>query len=169
VRYGNVIGSRGSVIPFFRKLVTEGAAELPITDERMTRFLITLQQGVNFVLSSMTLMRGGEIFVPRIPSIKITSVAAAIGPKLKTNVVGIRPGEKLHEVMITEEDAWTTWELPDRYVIEPSHMSWVAKRAAIPDAKRVPEGFRYDSCSNSEWMPAESLARILGAEAGLEG
>ena len=164
VRYGNVIGSRGSVIPLFRKLVSDGALELPITDARMTRFLITLQQGVNFVLSSMSLMRGGEIFVPKIPSMKITDMAAAIGPEAKTKVVGIRPGEKLHEVLITEEDAWTTWELPDRYVIEPSYIHWEAKRPAIPDAKRVEEGFRYDSRNNSEWMPAESLARILQAE-----
>ena len=164
VRYGNVIGSRGSVIPFFRKLVVEGSEELPITDARMTRFLITLQQGVNFVLSSMSLMRGGEIFVPKIPSMKITDVAAAIGPKTKQKVVGIRPGEKLHEVLITEEDAWTTWELPDRYVIEPAHVHWQAKRPPIPDAKLVAEGFRYDSRNNTEWMPADSLASILQAE-----
>src|SRR5689334_709300 len=145
VRYGNVIGSRGSVIPFFRRLVAEGATELPITDERMTRFLITLQQGVDFVLSSMSLMRGGEIFVPKIPSMKMTDVAAAIGPNCKTKVIGIRPGEKLHEVLITEEDAWTTLELPDRYVIEPSHIHWEAKRPEIPNAQRAPEGFRYDS------------------------
>ena len=164
VRYGNVIGSRGSVIPFFRKLANQGATELPITDERMTRFLITLQQGVNFVLSSMSLMRGGEIFVPKIPSIKITDVAHAIAPKLPTKVVGIRPGEKLHEVMITEEDAWTTWELTDRYVIEPSHVHWEAKRPAIPHAQRVAEGFRYDSKNNSEWLPGDSLNNILKAE-----
>jgi UDP-N-acetylglucosamine 4,6-dehydratase len=164
VRYGNVIGSRGSVIPLFRKMINEGAKELPITDERMTRFLITLQQGVNFVLSSMSLTRGGEIFVPKIPSMKITDVAAAIGPKAKMNVVGIRPGEKLHEVLITEEDAWTTWELPDRYVIEPSHAHWEAKRPAIPQAQQVAEGFRYDSKNNAEWMPADSLAQILQAE-----
>jgi UDP-N-acetylglucosamine 4,6-dehydratase len=164
VRYGNVIGSRGSVIPLFRRLVGEGATELPITDERMTRFLITLQQGVNFVLSSMLLMRGGEIFVPKIPSMKITDVAAAIGPKLKTKVIGIRPGEKLHEVLITEEDAWTTCELTDRFVIEPSHVHWEAKRPAITGASRVAEGFRYDSRNNTEWMPADALAQILQAE-----
>jgi len=163
VRYGNVIGSRGSVIPFFRKLVRDGAKELPITDPRMTRFLITLQQGVNFVMSSMTLMRGGEIFVPKIPSMKMTDVAAAIGPGLPTKVVGIRPGEKLHEVMITEEDAWTTWELPDRYVIEPSHVHWEAKRPAIGAAKLVAEGFRYDSKTNSEWMSGDSLRGLLEA------
>lgn len=164
VRYGNVIGSRGSVIPLFRRMISEGAKELPITDDRMTRFLITLQQGVNFVLSSMSLTRGGEIFVPKIPSMKMTDVAAAIGPNAKMKVIGIRPGEKLHEVLITEEDAWTTWELPDRFVIEPSHIHWEAKRPAIPDALRVAEGFRYDSRNNSEWMPGESLSQILQAE-----
>jgi UDP-N-acetylglucosamine 4,6-dehydratase len=164
VRYGNVIGSRGSVIPLFRRLVANGATELPITDDRMTRFLITLQQGVNFVLSSISLMRGGEIFVPKIPSMKITDVAAAIGPRAKVKTIGIRPGEKLHEVLITEEDAWTTWELPDRYVIEPSHSHWEAKRPAIPDATRVAEGFRYDSRTNSEWMSGDRLNAILQAE-----
>jgi UDP-N-acetylglucosamine 4,6-dehydratase len=167
VRYGNVIGSRGSVIPLFRKMVADGAQELPITDDRMTRFLITLQQGVNFVLSSMSLMTGGEIFVPKIPSMKMTDVAAAIGPNCKTKIVGIRPGEKLHEVMITEEDAWTTFELPDRYVIEPSHAHWEGRRAVIPGATRVAEGFRYDSRTNSEWMPAENLTRIVDAEMAL--
>jgi UDP-N-acetylglucosamine 4,6-dehydratase len=112
----------------------------------------------------MSLMRGGEIFVPKIPSMKMTDLAAAIGPGCKINTIGIRPGEKLHEVMITEEDAWTTYELPDRYVIEPSHIHWEAKRPAIPDAKRVDEGFRYDSRNNSEWLPVESLAEILQAE-----
>jgi UDP-N-acetylglucosamine 4,6-dehydratase len=164
VRYGNVIGSRGSVIPMFRKLVAAGATELPITDLRMTRFLITLQQGVNFVLSSMSLMRGGEIFVPKIPSMKITDLAAAIGPKTTPKAIGIRPGEKLHEVLITEEDAWTTWELADRYVIEPSYHHWEAKRPAIPNARNVPEGFRYDSLNNGEWMTGESLSQILQAE-----
>ena len=164
VRYGNVIGSRGSVIPFFRKLVKEGATELPITDERMTRFLITLQQGVNFVMSSMSLMRGGEIFVPKIPSMKMTDLAAALAPSLKTKMVGIRPGEKLHEVLITEEDAWTTWELPDRYVIEPAHVHWEAKRPSIPNATRVAEGFRYDSKNNAEWMSGDTLNQILQAE-----
>ncbi len=164
VRYGNVIGSRGSVIPLFRRMVDAGAKELPITDARMTRFVITLQQGVNFVLSSMSLMRGGEIFVPKIPSMKIIDVAAAIGPKLKTNVIAFVPGEKLHEVLITEEDAWTSYELPDRFVIEPAHVHWEAKRPAISGANRVAEGFRYDSRNNSEWMPADSLAQILQAE-----
>ncbi|HEX9447917.1 MAG TPA: UDP-N-acetylglucosamine 4,6-dehydratase (inverting) [Dongiaceae bacterium] len=164
VRYGNVIGSRGSVIPFFRKLIDQGAAELPITDDRMTRFLITLQQGVNFVLSSMSMMRGGEIFVPKIPSMKITDLAAAIAPDLPQKVVGIRPGEKLHEVMITEEDSWSTVELPDRYVIEPSHIRWEARREDLPGAKPVEEGFYYNSRNNHDWMSVERLLELLAAE-----
>ncbi|MET1027224.1 MAG: UDP-N-acetylglucosamine 4,6-dehydratase (inverting) [Dongiaceae bacterium] len=164
VRYGNVIGSRGSVIPFFSKLIAGGATELPITDERMTRFLITLQQGVNFVLSSMAMMRGGEIFVPKIPSMKITDVAAAIGPKLKQKMVGIRPGEKLHEVMITEEDSWSTVELPDRYVIEPSHINWDAHREPLAGATPVAEGFYYNSRNNDDWMSGDRLLELLAAE-----
>lgn len=164
VRYGNVIGSRGSVMPFFRNLIAKGATELPITDERMTRFLITLQQGVNFVLSSMELMRGGEIFVPKIPSMKIVDVANAIGPGLKHKVVGIRPGEKLHEVLITEEDAWTTWELADRYIIEPSHIHWEANRPRPSAATQVTEGFHYNSRDNTVWLTGEQLQRLIGAE-----
>lgn len=164
VRYGNVIGSRGSVIPFFRRLIAQGATELPITDARMTRFLITLQQGVNFVLSSMAIMRGGEIFVPKIPSMKMTDLATAIAPKLPQKVVGIRPGEKLHEVMITEEDSWSTFELSDRYVIEPSHIRWDSHREPIRGAKPVEEGFYYNSRNNTDWMSGERLLELLAAE-----
>ncbi|HVJ32214.1 MAG TPA: UDP-N-acetylglucosamine 4,6-dehydratase (inverting) [Terriglobia bacterium] len=164
VRYGNVIGSRGSVIPFFQKLIKQGATELPITDQRMTRFLITLQQGVNFVLSSMAMMRGGEIFVPKIPSMKMTDLATAIAPQLPQKVVGIRPGEKLHEVMITEEDSWSTFELEDRYVIEPSHIRWETDRSDLPGAKRVTEGFYYNSRDNSAWMTGAQLQALLATE-----
>jgi UDP-N-acetylglucosamine 4,6-dehydratase len=164
VRYGNVIGSRGSVIPFFRKLIAQGAAELPITDVRMTRFLITLQQGVNFVLSSMSMMRGGEIFVPKIPSMKIVDLATALAPQIPQKTVGIRPGEKLHEIMITEEDSWSTSELDDRYIIEPSHIRWEAQRKALPDAKLVEEGFSYNSKNNHDWMSGEHLLSLLAAE-----
>src|SRR6202789_1569045 len=117
VRYGNVFGSRGSVAPFFKKLAAEGAESLPITDARMTRFWITLTQGVNFVLSSMEMMRGGEIYVPKIPSTTIPDVANLVSPNLKQHVVGIRPGEKLHETMIPADDSHATLELEDRYVI----------------------------------------------------
>ncbi len=124
VRYGNVVGSRGSVIPLYRKLVAEGAEYLPVTDERMTRFWITLQQGVDFVVTSLAMMHGGEIFVPKIPSMRIVDLARCIGPGLPIKVVGIRPGEKLHEVMVTEDDSRQTLELADRYVIEPSFAWW---------------------------------------------
>jgi UDP-N-acetylglucosamine 4,6-dehydratase len=165
VRYGNVIGSRGSVIPFFKKLTAEGAKELPITDVRMTRFLITLQQGVNFVLSSMQMMRGGEIFVPKIPSMKMTDVATAISPKAGHKVVGIRPGEKLHEVLISAEDAWYTVEMDDRFSIEPSYRYWEVERQPLPGAKPVPEEFSYTSTNNTEWMNPDQLKPLLGETA----
>jgi UDP-N-acetylglucosamine 4,6-dehydratase/5-epimerase len=159
VRYGNVVGSRGSVVPFFKKLVDEGSDELPITDDRMTRFWITLEQGVEFVLSSFELMRGGEIFVPKIPSAKITDLAAAIGPDLGTTIVGIRPGEKLHEVMITEDDARTTLELPDRYIVRP--MLYDEEVHYHADEKSVPDGFKYSSDENDEWLDAGTIQKFL--------
>ncbi len=151
VRYGNVLGSRGSVVPFFQRLISEGAECLPITDTRMTRFWITLPQGVNFVLSSLKMMNGGEIFIPKIPSMKITDLAAAMAPNLKTEVVGIRPGEKLHEVMITEDDARNTVALADRYIIQPSLKLWEGSPLNT-EATSLPEGFRYASDSNNEWL-----------------
>ena len=142
VRYGNVMGSRGSVAPFFQKLAASGAPDLPITDARMTRFWITLTQGVNFVLSSLEMMRGGEIFVPKIPSMRTTELATAIAPHLPHRVVGIRSGEKLHEIMIGEDDARSTVELSDRYAILPSHD--LARREIYLDegARPMPEGFQ---------------------------
>jgi UDP-N-acetylglucosamine 4,6-dehydratase len=124
VRYGNVAGSRGSVGPFFQRLLDNGATELPITDERMTRFWITLDQGVNFVLSCFEIMRGGEIFVPKIPASTITAFAQALAPHLPTKIVGIRPGEKLHEAMISADDARHTVDLGDRYAIEPAFVEY---------------------------------------------
>ncbi len=161
VRYGNVLGSRGSVVPLFRKLAANGATELPITDPRMTRFWITLQQGVHFVLSSLVLMRGGEIFVPKIPSMKILDIAQALAPDLPTTVVGIRPGEKLHEIMITEDDARSTLELADRYVIQPALQFWDSKHYADIDCRPVPDGFRYASDSNEEFLDEEGLREML--------
>ena len=114
VRYGNVIGSRGSIVPIFQRLIDQGAKELPITDMRMTRFWITLQQGVDFVLSCLDMMRGGEIFIPKIPSMKISDLAEALAPDITQKIVGIRPGEKLHEVMVAEDDARNTVEFQDR-------------------------------------------------------
>lgn len=161
VRYGNVMGSRGSVVPFFQRLIKEGAESLPITDPRMTRFWITIEQGVNFVLSSLERMQGGEIFVPKIPSTKITDLAKVMAPRLPHEVVGIRPGEKLHEVMITEDDARATLELADRYLIQPLFNSWDGTFYLDNGGKPVPEGFRYSSDTNPEWLSDRDMAGML--------
>lgn len=166
VRYGNVLGSRGSVVPLFRQLASEGAKELPITDPRMTRFWITLRQGVNFVLSSLAMMQGGEIFVPKIPSTRITDLANALAPNVPTRIVGIRPGEKLHEVMITEDDARTTLDLPDRYVIEPALAFWRTNGCKTDGAKPVPEGFSFTSETNAEWLDQAELESLLAEALG---
>jgi UDP-N-acetylglucosamine 4,6-dehydratase len=150
VRYGNVVGSRGSVAPFFQKLVQDGAESLPITDARMTRFWITLQQGVNFVMSSLEMMGGGEIFAPDLPH----------------KIVGIRPGEKLHEIMVPEDDARSTVELDDRYVILPSH-DLTRREAYIADGARpLPEGFSYVSDRNPEHLDARGLQVLLAQAFG---
>jgi len=161
VRYGNVVGSRGSVIPFFRKLMADGADCLPITDERMTRFWITLQHGVDFVISSIALMQGGEIFVPKIPSMRIVDVARTLAPHCRQKIVGIRPGEKLHEVMITEDDSRQTFELPDRYVIEPAFAYWDRESYQRLGAQPVPDGFRYASDTNTDWLSGDQLMHLL--------
>ena len=161
VRYGNVIGSRGSVVPVFQNLVKQGAKAIPITDARMTRFWITLEQGVSFVLSSMQIMRGGEIFVPKIPSMKVTDLAECLAPGVPQQIIGIRPGEKLHEVMITEDDSRSTVELDDRYVIEPIFTYWKRQSFAESGATKVPDGFRFSSDSNKQWLDAPSLQKML--------
>ena len=161
VRYGNVIGSRGSVLPFFRRLAEEGAGELPITDARMTRFWITLGQGVNFVLSSMELMKGSEIFVPKIPSTRTADLATAIAPGLPHRLVGIRPGEKLHEVMVPEDDARTTLELDDRYVILPGADAWRRAEYLAEGARPMADGFSYASDRNPERLDARGLQELL--------
>jgi UDP-N-acetylglucosamine 4,6-dehydratase len=166
VRYGNVIGSRGSVVPLFRELIRKGATVLPITDPRMTRFWITIDQGVSFVLSSAAMMQGGEIFVPKIPSMKMTELASCIAPKLPQQTVGIRPGEKLHEVMITEDDARMAVELDDRYVICPANPDWTDAHLRALDGKPVPDGFRYSSERNPEWLDHAGLGHLLGGEVG---
>ncbi|MBL8553505.1 MAG: UDP-N-acetylglucosamine 4,6-dehydratase (inverting) [Phenylobacterium sp.] len=158
VRYGNVVGSRGSVIPFFQRLIQRGAAELPITDPRMTRFLITLGEGVDFVLSSLDRMSGGEIFVPKIPSMRITDIAATMAPDMATRLIGIRPGEKLHEMMISADDARNTVDLGDRYAIEPAFVEYTReplRGAAIAD------DFSYVSDTNPEWLDGPGLLRML--------
>jgi UDP-N-acetylglucosamine 4,6-dehydratase len=165
VRYGNVIGSRGSVVPFFQGLLRNGAKSLPITDPRMTRFWITLDQGVALVLSSFALMRGGEIFVPKIPSMRIVDLARAMAPGLPHEIVGVRPGEKIHEVMITEDDARMTVELADRYVICPPSADWKRDHLDVLGAKLVPEGFRYSSDLNTEWLDDNALTDMIERKA----
>jgi FlaA1/EpsC-like NDP-sugar epimerase len=155
VRYGNVMGSRGSVIPFF--LTQKGKGSLPITDERMTRFMITLDQGVELVWHAFEDMEGGEIYVKKIPSMKVTDIARAVDPDAKHDIVGIRPGEKLHEQMISPEDAYYTYEYPEHFKILPAIHSWHEDFKRIKDGQRVPEGFTYASDSNTEWMDAGAL------------
>ncbi|OHE03444.1 UDP-N-acetylglucosamine 4,6-dehydratase (inverting) [Sulfurimonas sp. RIFOXYB12_FULL_35_9] len=161
VRYGNVIGSRGSVVPFFQKLIHDGVKELPITDERMTRFLITLEDGVEFVLKNFERMQGGEIFVPKIPSMKITELAHAVAPDLPHKIIGIRPGEKLHEIMCPSDDSHLTLEFHDHYVIKPTiqftQRSDFSKNAIGEVGESVSQGFEYNSGNNTEWLTCEAL------------
>ncbi len=161
VRYGNVMGSRGSVIPFFRKLAEEGKS-LPITDFRMTRFFITLPQAVQFVLDSFEMMTGGELFVPRIPSMKITDLAQAVAPGAEMHEVGLRPGEKLHEEMISEEEGRRTIQVSDsRYILQPDLATWGYK---APEGTPVPAGFHYTSDRNDLWFTGEEMMKILSTE-----
>jgi len=162
VRYGNVVGSRGSVIPLFLRKRKEGV--LPVTDERMTRFWITLEQGVEFVIDCLGKMQGGEIFVPKIPSMRMADLARVIGPKCRLESIGIRPGEKLHEVMVTEDDSRNTVEYPDRFVIMPL-FAWGPTGNWLETGKRCPEGFRYSSDANDRWISADELRRMV---AGLD-
>lgn len=155
VRYGNVMGSRGSVIPFFIRKRSEGHP-LPITDSRMTRFWITLEQGVNMVLQAFELSGGGEVFVPKIPSMKITELAKAIAPEMETVEVGIRPGEKLHETMITSEDSRHTIDIGDYYVIRPETFAYRG-----PEGVPVPDSFSYNSGTNKDWLSVEELRLSL--------
>jgi UDP-N-acetylglucosamine 4,6-dehydratase (inverting) len=160
VRYGNVMGSRGSVIPFF--LSKRGEGTLPITDEQMTRFNISLEEGVQMVLDALEKMWGGEIFVPKIPSYRITDIAEAIAPGCRIEVVGIRPGEKLHEEMVTETDAISTVEFKDYFVILPSMQLWdVEKFMTAFDGKRCERGFAYNSGTNSEWLSVDELRKLI--------
>lgn len=165
VRYGNVVGSRGSVVPFFEKLIAEGATELPITDARMTRFWITLDHGVDFVLKNFVRMRGGELFVPKIPSVRITDLAAAMAPHLPHKIVGIRPGEKLHELMVPLDDARMTLEFGDHYVIQPTaRFNNIDVDYAIDGfgerGSAVSEEFEYRSDTNPHFLTIEE-ARAL--------
>lgn len=168
VRYGNVVGSRGSVVPFFAKLIGEGAKALPVTDPRMTRFWITLDQGVAFVLKNFQRMHGGEIFVPKIPSARVVDLATAMAPHLPQEIVGIRPGEKLHEVMCPEDDSHLTLEFSDHYVIRPAIRFWghdhdYACNALDEVGKPVPQGFEYSSGTNPVFLSVEEIRTLLAA------
>ena len=159
VRYGNVMGSRGSVIPFF--ISQKDQPELPITDKRMTRFMISLEQGVQLVWRAFHDMLGGEIYVKKIPSIKVTDIAEVIVPKSKHKIIGIRPGEKLHEQMISSEDSYSTYEYSDYYKILPQINEWGKDNLRIKYGKKVPEGFIYSSENNSEWMKKSELRKWI--------
>ena len=166
VRYGNVVGSRGSVVPLFKKLIANGAKELPITDEKMTRFWITLEDGVKFVLKHFERMQGGELFIPKIPSMKITDLAATLAPNLPTKIIGIRPGEKLHEIMISADDALHSLEFSDHYVIMPS-IKFYDKQANFAINKLGEKGysvsseFEYRSDNNTQWLDGKSLKEMM--------
>lgn len=165
VRYGNVVGSRGSVVPFFQKLLNEGTKEFPITDEKMTRFFITLEDGVNFVLKNFERMQGGEIFVPKIPSMKIVDMAKALNPNLPHKIIGIRPGEKLHEIMCPADDSHLTLEFDDHYVIKPTikFTSGVdySKNLLGEDGKPVSQGFEYNSGNNTKWLSSSEFLEMV--------
>lgn len=167
VRYGNVVGSRGSVVPFFRELISGGATTLPITDPKMTRFWITLDQGVKFVVDSLKRMQGGEIFVPKIPSMRLDELAYAMLPTAKFEVIGIRPGEKLHEVMVPMDDSYRTHEFTDHFVIAPTIQFTQAvdfsTNALGERSKLVKEGFEYSSDKNDQWLTKEELLRLIDA------
>jgi UDP-N-acetylglucosamine 4,6-dehydratase len=164
VRYGNVVGSRGSVVPLFHKLIKEGAKELPVTDTKMTRFWITLQQGIDFVLKNLARMQGGEIFVPKIPSIRVVDLVKAMAPEAAIREVGIRPGEKLHEVMCPGDDSRLTLEFEDHYVICPTitffhHVSFTTNRLGEV-GKAVPQGFEYNSANNPRFLTIEQIREL---------
>lgn len=160
VRYGNVAGSRGSVIPFFQNIVKNGGTELPITDYRMTRFWISLEQGVELVIKALQDAKGGETFISKIPSFKITDLAQAILPGCKMPEVGIREGEKLHEVMVTREDSMTTYEYEKHFIIYP-HYTWWGKENILPGGKKVEEEFEYSSGNNTEWLSVGDLKKLI--------
>lgn len=160
VRYGNVAGSRGSVIPFFKRLVAEGANSLPITDMTMTRFWLKLESAVWMVLNAFEKMRGGELYVKKIPSMRMPELAEAVAPGIAVHEVGIRPGEKIHEQMISVEDARNTLEFDGYYVVQPT-AEWWKKRAEGLGGKSLPEGFSYDSGTNTEWLSVEDMKHLI--------
>jgi len=161
VRYGNVTGSRGSIVPFFNSLINDGIKELPITDTRMTRFWITLDQGVDLVFKAIKEAKGGEIYVSKIPSYKVTDLARAMLPEAELKEIGIREGEKLHEVMITEEDSRLTYDYDDHYIIYPHFDWWDTSKHFKSGGVKVPDGFRYASDNNAEWLSEEKMRERL--------
>ncbi len=167
VRYGNVVGSRGSVVPFFKKLIQNGAKELPITDKNMTRFWITLREGVDFVLKNFARMQGGEVFVPKIPSMKIVDLAKALAPNLPYKIIGIRPGEKLHEIMVPKDDSHLTLEFESHFVIQPTiqfaKKTDFSKNLLQEKGKAVEMGFEYSSDKNSIWIDKKQLLDMIEA------
>ncbi|MBQ3544341.1 MAG: UDP-N-acetylglucosamine 4,6-dehydratase (inverting) [Lachnospiraceae bacterium] len=160
VRYGNVAGSRGSVIPFFDNLINKGETKLPITDFRMTRFWISLEEGVKLVIKALEEARGGETFISKIPSFKVTDLAKAMLPDCELDEVGIRPGEKLHEIMVTREDSLNTYEYENHFIIYPQ-VNWWNESKVIPGGKRIEDGFMYSSDNNTEWYLVEDLKKLL--------
>ena len=160
VRYGNVAGSRGSIIPFFKSIIENGGKELPITDYRMTRFWISLEEGVKLVIKALEEAKGGETFISKIPSFKITDLAKAMLPDCEMPEVGIREGEKLHEIMVTVEDSMTTYEYEKHFIVYPQ-MTWNNKQKPDLSGKKVPEGFSYTSGNNTEWLSVEELRELV--------
>ena len=160
VRYGNVAGSRGSVIPVFDKIIKEGGTELPVTDVRMTRFWISLTQGVELVIKALTEAKGGETFISKIPSFKVTDLAEAMLPGCAIRETGIRPGEKLHEIMVTTEDSYTTYEYDKHFIVYPQ-MTWNNKQQPDLSGRKVEEGFSYSSGTNTEWLSVEDIRELL--------
>lgn len=157
-RYGNVVGSRGSVVPLF--LQQRPSGHLTITDERMTRFWISLEQGVRFVIRCIEQMQGGEVFVPKIPSMSMMDLARAVAPEAQVDIIGIRPGEKLHETLISEDEARTTVELPDMFVVQPASAMWFG-RAWEKQGKPLPDGFRYSSNTNTDWLDLSRISEMI--------
>ncbi|MGN0347099.1 MAG: UDP-N-acetylglucosamine 4,6-dehydratase (inverting) [Lachnospiraceae bacterium] len=160
VRYGNVAGSRGSVIPFFQNIIDNGGTSLPITDYRMTRFWISLEEGVQLVIKALEEAKGGETFISKIPSFKITDLAQAMLPGCEMPEVGIREGEKLHEIMVTVEDSMTTYEYDKHFIVYPQ-MVWSEAKKAVPTGKKVAEGFSYSSGNNTQWLSVEEIRELL--------
>ncbi len=160
MRYGNVAGSRGSVIPFFHNILKNGGTQLPITDYRMTRFWISLRQGVELVIKALEEARGGETFISKIPSFKITDLAQAMLPGCEMPQVGIREGEKLHEIMVTVEDSPHTYEYDKHFIVYPQ-MVWSERQQVLPGGKKVAEGFSYSSGNNTQWLSVEEIKELL--------